>query len=85
MRAGATLALGSEADCLEELTIRSTTQYQALPPQAIERLGMSQGQKNLLVRLVFRHPERSLVQAEANEMRNSVYQALHQGAQFTYA
>ena len=38
-----------------------------LPPQAIARIGLRPGQKNVLVRLVLRHPTRTLTAAEANQ------------------
>ena len=50
-----------------------------LPPAARERIGMRPGQVNVLVRLVLRHPTRSLAKAEANGLRNVVYAALHEG------
>jgi phenylalanyl-tRNA synthetase alpha chain len=59
--------------------------YEALPPQAIARLGMRPGQKNLLVRVVLRHLERTLTDEEANQMRDRVYAALHRGSAHQWA
>jgi len=70
--------LQNKIESLEELQIISTTAYSKLPPQAIERLKISPGQKNLLLRLTFRSHEKTLSQEEANEMRDSIYRALDQ-------
>jgi phenylalanyl-tRNA synthetase alpha chain len=50
-----------------------------LPPQAIARIGLRPGQKNVLVRLVLRHPARTMTAEEANRVRNRVYAAVHEG------
>ncbi|WP_108125014.1 hypothetical protein [Saccharospirillum mangrovi] len=72
-------ALTDQADWLEMVQVLSETPAHALPPQAVERLGLKSGQKNLLLRLVIRHPTRSITQAEANALRNRVYQSVHRG------
>ncbi|MBU0530974.1 hypothetical protein KJ910_00545 [Patescibacteria group bacterium] len=77
--------LGDDVDVLESIELRSSTGYDQLPPQAIERMGMREGQKNLLVRFIFRSHERSLVQEEANIMRDNIYDVIHQGTVKTYA
>ncbi len=73
-------ALGLEADLLEAVTVLSETPYEELPPPARARLGMHADQKNILVRLDIRPVERTLTDTEANELRNRVYAAIHQGA-----
>lgn len=73
-------ALGDDAISVEQVTVRSETPYEALPQSAIERIGMSPGQKNVLVRVVLRHIERTLTDSEANGLRDRVYAALHGGA-----
>ncbi len=73
-------ALGPDADAVEEVGVLAETPYEALPPQAIARLGMRPGQKNLLVRVVLRHLERTLTDEDANQMRDRVYAALHRGS-----
>ena len=77
--------LQEQADLIEEVCILSETPYLNLPNTAIERMGMRTGQKNVLIRLVMRHPTRSISNPEANQIRNQVYQALHQGARFMMA
>ena len=55
------------------------TPYEQLPAQAVARLGIRPGQKNVLVRVVLRHLERTLTDEQANQMRDRIYAALHQG------
>jgi phenylalanyl-tRNA synthetase alpha chain len=63
----------------------SETRVDDLPPQAIERLGLEPGQKNLLVRLVLRHPTKTLTDADANALRDRVYSVLHEGSAYQWA
>lgn len=46
---------------------------------------MEPGQKNVLLRLVIRHPSRTLTRTEANDLRDAVYRAVHQGARWEWA
>jgi phenylalanyl-tRNA synthetase alpha chain len=71
-------ALGDNSNVIEEITIVSETNYDRLPAKAIERLGISPGQKNMLIRVVLRSHERSLTHKEANEMRDNIYRAVNQ-------
>ncbi len=72
-------ALGPDADCVEAVEIVSETAGAELPPVARSRLGLRDGQKNLLVRVVLRHAERTMTREEANEVRDRVFAALHAG------
>jgi phenylalanyl-tRNA synthetase alpha chain len=54
-------------------------QDDSLPVAIRERLGMSPGQKNVLVRVTIRDPVRSLRREEANALAQQVYRALHRG------
>jgi phenylalanyl-tRNA synthetase alpha chain len=72
-------ALGDGAGSIEELAILSETAYADLPRQAIGRMGMRPGQKNVLLRLVIRDYERTLTDSEANTLRNRAYEAVHEG------
>jgi phenylalanyl-tRNA synthetase alpha chain len=72
-------ALGDDADSVEAVEVLSETPMAELSEVARERLGMRDGQKNVLVRVVLRHAERTLTRAEANELRERVFSALHQG------
>jgi phenylalanyl-tRNA synthetase alpha chain len=78
-------ALGDEADAVEEVTVRSETAYDRLPRSVVERMGVAPGQKNVLVRVVLRHLERTLTDAEANELRDRMYAALHRGRRHEWA
>lgn len=78
-------ALGDDADAIEAVEVLSATAHDDLPEPARARLGLGPTQKNLLVRLVLRPFDRTLTDAEANELRDRVYAALHQGAVMTWA
>jgi len=70
---------------LEEITIVSETAYADLASGARRRLGIAPHQKNVLVRLVIRDLERTLTSREANELRDLVYDVLHEGSVKTWA
>jgi phenylalanyl-tRNA synthetase alpha chain len=78
-------ALGADADCVEDVAVLASTDYDLLPPAAAERLGARPGQRNLLVRIVLRHLERTLTDADANALRDRVYAAIHQGTRHQWA
>lgn len=78
-------ALADGAESIEAVTVLSETPGEKLPAQAVERLGLRPGQKNLLVRLVLRHPTRTLTDAEANELRDRVYAVIHEGSVHQWA
>jgi phenylalanyl-tRNA synthetase alpha chain len=73
-------ALGSRADAVEAVEILSETPGTELPDGARARIGLQPGQKNVLVRVVLRHPSRTLSREEANELRDDVYDAIHRGS-----
>src|SRR5262249_42253954 len=62
--------LGDRAEAVEDLAVISATPMERLPPQARARIGIQPGQLNLLVRLVLRHPTRTLTDHEANRLRD---------------
>jgi phenylalanyl-tRNA synthetase alpha chain len=78
-------ALGARADDVESIEVRSETTHAALPEAARDRLGLSPGQKNVLVRLTLRALTRTLTDAEANRLRDEVYAALHEGYRHEWA
>jgi phenylalanyl-tRNA synthetase alpha chain len=78
-------ALGPDAASVEEVTVLSETRCVELPPQAVRRLGARMDQKNVLVRIVLRDLERTFTDDEANEMRDRIYLALHEGTVFELA
>jgi phenylalanyl-tRNA synthetase alpha chain len=73
-------ALGDRAEQVEEVAVLGEARHDDLAPAARERLGMSPGQKNVLVRVTIRDPARSVPREEASALARAVYQALHQGA-----
>ena len=77
--------LGPDADAVEEVGVVAETPHDRLPPQATARLGIRPGQKNVLVRVVLRHLERTLTDEEANQLRDRVYAALHRGSAHQWA
>jgi phenylalanyl-tRNA synthetase alpha chain len=78
-------ALGTDADAVESVEILHETPCARLPPRALARLGADTDQKNLLVRLVLRHLDRTLTDEEANRLRDRVYAAIHQGGAHQWA
>jgi phenylalanyl-tRNA synthetase alpha chain len=78
-------SLGDQASCVEEVRVLSATGYEQLPGAAIGRLGMTPGQKNLLVRVVLRDLDKTLTSEAANSLRDQIYSALHQGTRHEWA
>ncbi|WNG43398.1 hypothetical protein F0U60_04275 [Archangium minus] len=78
-------ALGAQAEVVEAVEVLSETPYEALPSAAVQRLGISPGQKNVLLRVVLRALDRSLTHAECNELRDRIYAALHRGSAWQWA
>jgi len=72
-------------EAVEELAVVAETPAADLLAQAIARIGLRSGQKNVLVRLVLRHPTRTLTAEEANRTRNAVYAAIHEGGEHQWA
>jgi phenylalanyl-tRNA synthetase alpha chain len=72
-------ALGPDSESVEAVTVLSETPGEDLPDLARERLGLRDGQKNVLVRVVLRHPSRTLTREDANDLRDRVFAALNQG------
>jgi len=79
-------SLGPAAlESVEEVAVVSETPGERLPLAAIERIGLLPGQKNVLLRLVLRHPTRTLTAAQANRLRDRVYAAVHEGSAHQWA
>jgi phenylalanyl-tRNA synthetase alpha chain len=78
-------AVGERAASIESIQVLAETPYSALPPAARDRLGMAPHQKNVLLKLVIRDLVRTLTSAEANQLRDDVYAALHEGTVQTWA
>ncbi|HZI12262.1 MAG TPA: hypothetical protein VE153_17895 [Myxococcus sp.] len=78
-------ALGARAELVESVQVLSETPCSALPPAAVKRLGISPGQKNVLLRVVLRALDRTLTHDECNVLRDDVYAALHRGTAWEWA
>jgi phenylalanyl-tRNA synthetase alpha chain len=78
-------ALGPDAGAVEEVAVLAETPHHRLPAQAVARLGLHPDQKNVLVRVVLRHLERTLTDEEANRLRDRIYAALHRGSAHQWA
>ena len=72
-------ALGDEQHILESVEVLSESSYDALPPNVVERLGIGESQKNVLVRITLRHLDRSLTNQEANQIYDEVYEKMNYG------
>ena len=77
--------LGARCESVEEIAVVSEANYLDLPPAARARLGISSHQKNVLLRLVIRDLERTLTSREANQLRDDVYAAVHEGSVKSWA
>src|SRR5581483_9542155 len=75
----------AELAAVEEIAVVSETPAADLPGAAAARIGISPEQKNVLVRLVLRHPTRTLTAGRANAIRDTVYAAIHEGAVHQWA
>ncbi|MSR73327.1 hypothetical protein EXS61_01840 [Candidatus Parcubacteria bacterium] len=73
-------AFGDKSDLLEEVKIMERTPFEKLHPKAVEKLGASEGQDNVLVRITLRHPDKTLVKEEAAELYTMAYPKLHKGS-----
>lgn len=78
-------ALGAEAHIVEDVQVLSETPGESLPEEARQRLGLQRGQRNVLLRVVLRHLERTLTTPEANRLRDRIYATVHQGTTHTWA
>ncbi|WP_394616251.1 hypothetical protein JNUCC0626_42330 [Lentzea sp. JNUCC 0626] len=63
-------------DVVEEIQILSETPTAQLPDHVRERLNAEPGQKNVLIRVTMRAPERTLTDRETNEIRDRLLQGL---------
>jgi phenylalanyl-tRNA synthetase alpha chain len=78
-------ALGADADAVEDVRVLSAAGQAQLPAAAVARLGLQPGQRNLLLRVVLRRLDRTLTDAEANELRDRIYAAVHRGSRQEWA
>jgi phenylalanyl-tRNA synthetase alpha chain len=74
-----------QAEWVEEVAVAARTPAAELPAVPRRRIGIADGQENLLVRVVLRHPTRSLAKPEANALRDRIYAVLHEGSAHEWA
>lgn len=77
-------AFGEQADLLEEVKILERTSYDKLPEIARERLGATDQMDNVLVRIILRHPDKTLTKQEAAQLYDQAYPKLHIGQTVGY-
>lgn len=70
---------GEKSDLLEQVEILERTPFDKLNPIAKERLGARENQDNVLVRIILRHPDKTLTKRESAELYSMAYPKLHQG------
>ena len=68
-----------DSSMIEEITIRSETEYEKLPDHVSERLGMTSDMKNILIRLVIRSLDKTMTKDEVNSISKHLYHGLHEG------
>jgi phenylalanyl-tRNA synthetase alpha chain len=73
-------ALGDRVDDLESVKVLALNPYSELPEGARTRLRLRDDQANALIRVTLRPLSRTLTDKEANEFRNEIYSALHEGS-----
>jgi len=71
--------LGERGGWVENVELIQATDYASVPEKARERLGMSPGQQNLLIRVTLRSLDGSISKEEANRVYDFVYSKLHEG------
>ena len=72
-------SLGDRIDDIETVTVMARTPHETLPVAARDRLGIQPGQVNALVRIVIRPLSSTLTTDEANQLRDQIYLAVHEG------
>lgn len=71
--------LGERGDWVENVELIQAFDYASVPAAARERLGMSAGQQNLLIRVTLRSLDGSISKQDANRVYDLVYAELHEG------
>lgn len=70
---------GDKSDLLEQVVVLERTSFDKLTPIAKERLGATIDHDNVLVRIILRHPDKTLTKKEAADLYSMTYPKLHQG------
>jgi phenylalanyl-tRNA synthetase alpha chain len=77
-------ALGDRTDAVEAIEVLEETSGRELPPQAAEARPAT-GPEEPAPRVFLRHPTKTLTDPEANDLRDAVYAAVHEGTEWTRA
>ena len=77
-------ALGAKVDLIEEATIVGRWRADELPATACVRLGIVEGQENLLIRVLVRSADGPVSKQVCSQIYELAYQALHQGTTSGY-
>lgn len=78
------IAFGMGSELIEEVIIIERTPFDNLHPNAIKRLGAKKEQDNVLVRIILRHPDRTLLKEEAAALYRAAYPLIHMGDELGY-
>jgi phenylalanyl-tRNA synthetase alpha chain len=73
------LALGDEAELIEDVSLLGRHPATSLPQRARERLGLRLDQENLLLRIILRSIDGEIGREAGNKIYDWVYMALHEG------
>jgi len=71
---------GDKTDLLEEVKILQRTKFEDLHHISKDKLGATKNQDNVLIRIILRHPDKTLTKAEAAELYEMAYPKLHEGS-----
>lgn len=78
------LLMGEDGQWLQSLEIIGRWDHADIHPAARERLGITEGQENLLLRLTWQSESASLDRGVINEIMRALYRGLHQGTGWEY-
>jgi phenylalanyl-tRNA synthetase alpha chain len=78
-------ALRDDAELVESVAVVERTPASALSELARARIGLGEGQENVLLRVVLRAVDRTLTHAECNRLRDAIYAAVHEGSAAQWA
>ena len=73
-------AFGEQSELLEEVKILERTPFENLPQIAKDKLGVNADQDNVLVRIILRHPDKTLTKSEAANLYANAYPKIHKGS-----
>lgn len=70
---------GDKSELLEQVEILERTPFGKLNPIARKKLGALEEQDNILVKIILRHPDKTLTKERANELYDLAYPKLNKG------